>query len=776
MPIIGLSQNHKISGVVKNDKSQLLEFVNVVVQNQADSLQVFVDLTNKNGAFEINNVPSGDYILKASIVGYKNYSQKIKIIGNLSKQIVLKESAEELSEVVVSNKKPIIKRKSDRIEFNVQNTIVSSNNAWEILKRTPGVLISGNTISIRGSRSVLVTINDKKTYLSGEDLKNLLQGMGGTEIKLVEVITNPSAKYDATGSSVLNLKLINNTALGYKGSIGTIYSQGIYAENAIFSRHFYKTKTLALMAGYRFDKENELFKGENVVSFDNTQTTWKTDVFRRNDKSAIHNFQMSAGITIDSLNTITVGANIFNAPNNSADNTNPTNIYNNQNQLQAYILTNNKQYFPRKNNSYYLNYDHQFKKGMITLAADYVNSSNIINEDILATNSVSSLLDNHFINNNNQDIKIFSSQADYILENEASVFEIGIKNSSVKANNVLDFQNLIGTVNSSSNNFDYTESVLAGYISYSKELKKWSLKAGLRTESTVSKGVASNPSVENENKYINLFPTANALYKISEGNSVGFTYGKRIQRPNYKSLNPSKNYSNPFSYFVGDVNMKPMISDNFGISFTRNDKYFFDLYYKNEKNPSLQISKQDNGTKEIYYKDTNIEKNEAFGLDFSTELNPKAWWTVSLQSGLGHNNNIFIGADNNLYKNSLIVYNASVNQVFYINEAKGFTAEMNFKYNSPTARGSFTIKQTSNLEIGFRKKMLQNKAELAFKVSDIFRGDIEAGTSQYANQNNYFHEYVDTQRFLIDFRYRFGNQKISPSKEKEKTEEQKRIE
>ena len=221
--------------------------------------------------------------------------------------------------------------------------------------------------------------------------------------------------------------------------------------------------------------------------------------------------------------------------------------------------------------------------------------------------------------------------------------------------------------------------------------------------------------------------------------------------------------------------MKPTIIDNYSISYTRKDKYFFDLYYKNEKDPLVQISKQDNPNNQIFYQDTNIEKNEAYGLDFSTEMNPKAWWTMGLQTGMGYNNNIFVGVDSNIYKNGVFVYNASVNQTFYINEAKGFTAEMNFRYNSKTVKGSYNVDPKSSLEIGFRKAVLQNKGMVSFMVSDIYKGDIEAASAKYANQNNYYSEYSDTQRFTIDFRYKFGNQKIRQKKDKEKTEEQERI-
>jgi outer membrane receptor protein involved in Fe transport len=265
------------------------------------------------------------------------------------------------------------------------------------------------------------------------------------------------------------------------------------------------------------------------------------------------------------------------------------------------------------------------------------------------------------------------------------------------------------------------------------------------------------------------------MYKPSEGNEMGISYGKRITRPNYSWLNPSKSYYNKYSYFIGDVNLQPTITHNFSFLYTLKSKYNFDLYYRNEKNPSMEISFQDNATNMVVYHFTNIAKDQAVGLDFSCNLELKPWWTIALQSGMKYTEDLFQGIDGNLYQNDVWGFNGSINQQFNLNKKKDFTAEVNFRYDSPSVQGTFTITGSSSLEISFRKKFWDNKAEVSLILSDIYRGEKSIVSTKYADQNNYFYDYSDTQSFRISFKYNLGNQILKNKAEKEKTEEQKRL-
>ena len=385
----------------------------------------------------------------------------------------------------------------------------------------------------------------------------------------------------------------------------------------------------------------------------------------------------------------------------------------------------------------------------------------------------------YFVSDNQQNINLLSSQIDFSNEKDKSKFETGLKFSNVRAKSQLLFQEqefgLLVDKSNKSNQFDYDENVMACYSSFSKTIKKWEVETGLRAEYTNLKGISVNPKAENIQEYLQFFPTLYIMYKPSESNEIGISYGKRISRPNYSWLNPSKSYYNKYSYFIGDVNLKPTITHNLSLLYTLKSKYNFDLYYRNEKNPSIEISFQDNATNTLVYNFTNIDKDEAVGLDFSTNLNFYDWWTAGLNASASFTEDTFQGIDKLIYKNNIWSFNASINQQFNFNKSKSFTGEINFYYDSPSVQGTFTISQSSSLELGCVKKFYNEKFQIALLISDIYRGEKQKVSTRYANQNNYFLDYRDTQSFRINLKYNFGNQNLKNKSTKEKTDEQKRL-
>jgi Outer membrane protein beta-barrel family/CarboxypepD_reg-like domain len=775
VPLVSFSQNKTVSGTVKTATNRPILFVNIILKNKSNPEIFYTGITNDSGTFQLMNVETGNYILSASVVGFEEYETDMQVSDNEVVANIILKATEQLAAVVVSNKKPIIKRKIDRLEFNIENTILSSQNAYDILKKTPEVQVSPKGISVRGSFAILVTINGRKTNLTGDELTNLLQSTEGADIKMIEVITNPSSKYDAAGSAVINLKMINNTKEGYTGRVGTVYDQGIYAKNNINTRHFFKTKKLALMAGYRLGTGNNYYENNDVVVYESAMKTWRNDIKNKENIGSSHEVQCSAEFAPDTLNTFKTGANFSILPNNFADNNNPTYIFDNQNQLLSYFNTLNIAKTKSNNNAFYFNFDHTFsKKSNLGFAIDYAilnrnNSQNVFTDQFgFKPNS-------NFVSENDKKIKVLSAQLDFSFNPDKFNLETGVKVSKINSVNALNFDDLLNAPFNNSSIFDYQELVYAGYFNIAKKINKWSFKAGLRAEATNINSQATNPLTANESKYLDFFPTVNIMRQLDNENSIGCSYGKRIERPEYQSLNPSKLYYSNYTYLLGDINLKPTYIDNFSLLFTLHDKFNFDFYYRFEKNPVYEISIQNNASPQVVYQFTNIEKNEAIGLDFSTTLEPKAWWSIAVQGTARYDKNNFIGVDSKLYQNNIVVYSSNINQTFYINEAKGFTAELGFQYTSKSVQGPINFSAKSNLEIGCRKKLFQNKGEISVFATDIFRGEKYYAYSKYANQNNNYTEYNDSQRFLINFKYKFGNQKIKPKADKEKTDEQKRL-
>jgi outer membrane receptor protein involved in Fe transport len=686
----------------------------------------------------------------------------------------------QLKELAIEYKRPKIIHKTDRVEFNIENTILSSSNAWEIVKRSPNVQSSGDQISIRGSQAVIITINDKRVYMTGDELKSFLQSTSGTDIKSVEVITNPPAKYEASGSAVINIKMKINKTNGYKGSITTGYEQGIYSRKNAGTSQYYKTGKLSLFGSYNLSSGIYYNEINEVINYPEQQQQWEDILSRKNKRDAEHSYRFSMDYAVDSLNTLSFGIDGYSAKNNHALYTVPTYIYTNNRELQSYFVTQNNRRTPNSNINYNLQYEHLFSaKEKINIAAAYTNYQYKTSQDVRTDYFLTDPHYQRFLTANQQHIRIFTAQIDYSGSKTWGTLESGLKLSRVKAENNLDFSrdNSGEVINDPllSNLFRYDETVLAGYVSFGKDWKSWSIKTGLRGELTSVDGNSVNPEQKNSQNYFNLFPTFSLQKKWSENHQLSLSYGRRITRPIYNYLNPSKSYFSPNSYLIGDVELKPALSDQFSITYSYKNKYTAELYYIHEKNPTLQLTIQDNINNILIQKITNIPGNSYLGLTLSTSLDPAPWLAVNLQGGPALQQADLIFSDGTSLKKEKWGADASADFQFTLSKASGLTANANFMFNTARLQGPAVVGSVSNLSLGMKKKLFGDRAEIALSVQDMYRGEKIKVTSDYKDQHNYYTYYGDSQRFRLTFKYNFGNKTIKAKEAKQKTEEQSRL-
>lgn len=788
LPLFSFAQNVTLSGTVKDAGGMPIPYAGIQFAKVNDTIIYATGIADEAGYFAVKAV-RGNYILTVNSIGYSDYVVPLILNDETHlREIVLTEEATLLEAVTIANKRPIVKRKIDRLEFSVENSVLSSQNAWEILKKTPGVIASATGgLSIRGSSGIMVTINDKRIYMSGEELKQLLENTQGEDIKLIEVITNPPAKYEAQGSAVLNIKMKNNIPEGYKATVSGAYVQSMYPKGVIATSQYYKNKKLSLNGGYSLGAGTYIRQGEDVVHYlddaGNTKSIWKSTLNRKNTSLGQNSYRLMADYAIDTLTTITAGVNGYIGINNTGEYIVPTYIYNGSGVLDSLYTTRNRRSNPLRQNAFSASLEHLFsKQEKIYISSDFTDYKSSENQDIYSVFSLPDNLpyrDGRFVSNNTNKITLFSLQADYSKEQDNTMLEAGSKFGKVSANNSLKFEDETnGTlvVNPQrTSEFIYDESIYAAYGSYSFEAGKWSFKGGLRSEYTQLKGNSVTTNEIREQKYFKVFPTAYIMFKPDTINEIGLTYGKRINRPQYTWLNPFRSYYNIYSYFTGDPGLQPAVIHNLSVLYTLNSKYNFDLFYRYEHDPSMEISYQDYETNTVIYRFTNIEKNYALGIDFNTSLAFFEWWEAGINTGLNYKKDTFQGLDGLLYTNARFTYIGSINNRFVLNKEKGFTAEADFYYASPAVQGTFTISSTSALSFSLRKAVMKSKGEVSLIVSDIYRGQKQKVTTDYANQYNYFYDYSDTQSFRIAFKYNIGNQSLKAARARENTEEQNRL-
>lgn len=780
-PIFMFSQKQKIEGTVSNAQNEKLSLVSIEVYNSQNILLKTV-MTNENGVFTLEGIPENSVKLVIKDLEYSKFEKELDLEQqNQPLLIVLKKDIQDIQEVVMTKQKPLVKRKIDRLEFNVENSNISSLNAWEILKKTPGVTSSNDVLAIKGSQSILVTINDKKVMLTGDELKNLLENTQGGDMKSVEVITNPPAKYEASGSAVLNIVLKKNKIEGYRGVLSSKYVQSQYAKGVAGISQYYKKDKLSVMGSYYRGTGTYYREGTDYVNYIEDQQRWVSTMNRKDQNKSQNTLNFNVEYEIDSLTNVSLNySGSFNPKSFGTYNV-PTLIYNSQDVVESNYTTINDHHSRSINNTVSFQADRKLnKKSKLTWTNYFAGNNNQKYQNVLTYLDFvnQSPKENNFVTNNKSDVQLYSTQFDYQWKNDKWELESGSKYSFVKTNSQLDFSdNENGQLQyraDKSNVFDYKEHNFALYSSLSYNPGKWNFKAGLRAEKTDLEGVVSEPYEVNKNNYWKLFPTLYAQYTTEGNHQFGLSYGKRISRPSYSWLNPAKSYYNLFSYFQGDPKLKATIIHNLNFTYTWKE-WNLDFYYRKEISPSMEISYQDPSNNNLIYHYTNIEKGQAYGLSVYKNFQIKPWWSLSVSENIEHNENYFIGIDDLLYKNKVWNLASDVSTSFTLQKSSDWKLEVGHRYNSPSIQGTFRISSSSATYLVMNKKFFNKKLEGSLMFNDIFKTSKEKISTKYGNQDNYFLDYRDTQNFIISLKFNFGNQAVKNVKAIKKADEQDRM-
>ena len=549
------SQEFIISGTVNDSSTKSIAYASVVLVSKANLEIIKGTITDDFGAFKIENVDKGDYTITLSFLGFEDYSKAIALNQNIDLGIIiLKESLQELDGVTIVAKRPTVKRMVDRLVFNVENSTLSNNNVLDVLKHTPGVLVNNEKITVKQSTPTIY-INDRRVHLSSNEIQQLLEGTSASNIKSIEVITNPPAKYEAEGGSVLNIITSKNIIAGYNGSIFGTYKQGSqFPKYAFGTSHFFKAKKLNTYLNYSISPRKDFRNNDEFVNFiDNEQVTssWETD-FRRTRETSNQNINANIDYEFDENNSLGFSTSMLFSPRaNTQNNVNSiTDVFGSNKVLDSTFITDNQKVDETINLAFTLDYVHKFKKQgeKLLISAHHTNydfsSFQNVDTDYLFPDE-SLIRNNRFQTFSSQEVKLYTGQIDYELPLSGSgSFEAGVKISNINSISILsqyDFNNGTRALDlQNSDTFLYDETNYAVYSSYSKDWNKWSLKLGLRTELTDIKGNSISSNTINDTKYEKFFPSLHLLHTINDKNDIYFNYNKRIYRPRYSQLNPFK--------------------------------------------------------------------------------------------------------------------------------------------------------------------------------------------------------------------------------------------
>ncbi|MGL4583430.1 MAG: outer membrane beta-barrel family protein, partial [Flavobacterium sp.] len=492
---------------------------------------------------------------------------------------------------------------------------------------------------------------------------------------------------------------------------------------------------------------------------------WSTDLTRINKYRGRHSFQSELDVKIDSTLTLTVGGNGYINEQTKGDFVIPTLIYNKDNNVESNYTTFNKKRANMETYTGYLMLDKKFSTDKKLLWSSYFTyEDQEDNQDVLTHLNFKGKPkeERFFATENNQHTRLAVSGLDYSVDKETIKWEVGGKYSIVKAQYGLDFFDYKpdGLNKDKSNIFDYQEINWAGYTSFTKNWDKWQVKGGLRGEYT---GIQTKSNGENNTQsYFKLFPTAYVKYDVTEDQQLSFAYSKRIDRPSYSWMNPAKSYYSLFSYFQGDPDLKPSISHNFSLTYNFKELNV-ELFYNREVDPSMEISYQEDNTNTLIYHYTNIDKRQLAGMivNYSYQILPM--WSASSYLYLQQQEDYYFGIDKKLYKNDAFIFGGRLNTSVDIDKNSNWKAMLTYNFYTPSVQGTFRISSYQRTDFIMSRDFLQKKISANLYVYNIFGSDRQIISTNYANQNNYFKDYSDTQGFAISVKYNFGNQKAKYS-------------
>ncbi|MDQ6843034.1 MAG: TonB-dependent receptor [Bacteroidota bacterium] len=791
-----------ITGTITDGGDQkIIDAATVTLFKANDSSLVKINLTDKKGNFSFEQIPFGKYYLLATSTGHlKTYSSTLEIKSDapVSAGILqLTNNIKTLSAVNVTAiiKKPLIERKIDRTIINVDASVTNAGTtALEVLEKAPGVTVDkdGN-ISLKGKQGVMIMMDGKPAYLSGQELANLLKNMPSSSIDQIEIMTNPSAKYDASGNSgVINIKTKKEKMKGLNGSLsaGIIQSKFTRTNNSLNLN--YRKGKINLFGNYGLS----YWQGYNDLTlerkFRNVSTKELETIFDQqsllNHNSTFQNLKVGMDFYADKKNTLgIVLSGYVNPGNNTGDNT--TLLKNASDHTDSIAKAISSQHRKSNNFSANLNFRHEF---------DTTGKEFTVDMDYLTYYQTSGqLFDNSFLNPDYSPLRpatqlmgtlpstvnIYSAKTDFVFPLKKSAkLEAGLKSSYVTTDNDALYQNRTPTGyetdEGKTNHFIYKENINAGYLNYSRQIKKWGLQLGLRAENTNAKGHqvgnATRPDSSFTKNYVNLFPTAYVSFEADKKNTFSLNYGRRIDRPDYQDLNPFYYFLDQYTYEVGNTLLQPQFTDNIELSHTYNGFLTTTINYSKTNNAISDVLKQITSERKTFQTKGNIASKTNYGLAVSANFPVTKFFSTNIYSNVVHDN--FKGALNGDYLNvNAITFFSNINNQFKFK--KGWSAELSGFYRSKGIEGQIVMNPMWRMDAGVAKQVFKNKGTLKFSVRDIFKTQNFSGFVTYQDIDVYIKNIRDSRSASLTFSYRFG--KPVKNQQRRKTggasEEQNRV-
>ncbi len=774
-------QTAAISGQVNDEQNKSLPGAIVELTRSIDSLLAKANVTDIDGKYTFSGIENGSYFVKVSMLGYEIHrSSAFEYLG-LAKSIPaikLDRNAIALKEAQITAIRPLIEVKPDKTVFNVENSInASGSTAFELLQKSPGVLVDNNdNIMLKGRGGVLLQVDGRDMHLSGTELMDYLRSINSTEVDLIELISNPSSKYEAKGTAgIINIKLKRNKSYGTNGSITLGYATGAYSKyNTALSLNSRSSKF-----GFFSSYGNNWGTRRMKMNFYREQSPYiynTSSVFLSNGLN--HNYNAGLDYYASKKNTfgIMVTGNYRDPKSTGAS----RNIIGNFNSEVPDSILQSDQTTKGHSNNIALNLNHRYTNNN---GRELVTDFDIAYYDGLRNNfqpNVYTLADYVTILSSayyraitSTKINIYTLKSDYSQNLLNGKLGAGYKISLVGTDNDYAFYNIMSGSEikdpTRSNRFTYDENVYAAYLNYQFKLNKFQFQAGLRLEHTASEGDLKNAADTLDDKnvkrdYTDLFPSAGVTYAWNQMNSTAILYSRRINRPNYQELNPFEFKLDELSTRKGNPFLNPQYSQKVELSHTYKYASTLSIGYSHTDDFFAQITDTLEGGKSRLTP-RNLATEKILNLSLASSLQPFKWYSVYFNMGLTNQKYKADFGNGKTINESITSFNLFAQNTFKL--PQNFTLEISGWYNSAGVwSGSYVTKPNGSLDVGLQKKLFGDRATLKLSYSDILKTAPWDSRNVYGGIKILVNGDWESQQFRASFTWRFGNKQLQGVKQR----------
>lgn len=774
-----------ITGAVRTTTGAPIEYATVTLHRAADSVVVKTEFSDEQGRFRLERAGAGRYRVSAAQVGFaRQWSLPFELGADavaLPALALPASGATALKEVTVVAQRPLFERLADRTVVHVEgSTLAAGNSSLDVLSRSPGVTVDGNdNLALRGKQGLLVLIDGKRQPMTGPELADYLRALPAEQLKSIELITNPPAKYDAQGGAgIIAINLRKDQRRGTNSSLSTSYGRGQYGKFTAGLTLNHRVQHLNLFGAYTYAERNGFSKLDIARDFyqrrDDGRALVGSSAQRNTQLLGNRSHTWKAGIDYDLGKNTVLGA-VLNGLANRApqrEGTTQTTLFDAHGQpAEAYRAVSNRG-FLAPNLAANLNIKHTFpsdSSGLreLTADADYARYTTHRLQDLTTFFETAGRPATRITGDQRGELAIQSAKLDYTHPlSKTARLEAGAKASQVHADNDVRFEkteNGTTTVDAGrTNRFVYDENITAAYLSFDQTRAKLHVQAGLRGEHTAATGHQAVGTQGFRRNYFQLFPSAGLKRPLNDRHELALAVSRRIDRPSYGQLNPFRVLIDPTTSGAGNPHLRPQTSYQVELTHTYQQKFSAGLSVSRTQDPMIQVVQPETDST-VVATAVNLGRQQYVGLTLTVPLEPAKWWTVHTTGVFYYNQ--FVGS---LAGTSLdagrATFNLTSNSTFTL--GNGWSAELNARYQAADRYGFFNLRPNGQLALGVQKAVWDRKGSFKLNATDLFYTGVTRATSTYDNYQEHFFQRGDSRVVTLSFTYRLGNDQLPPTRKR----------